>query len=813
MTLSCSSVPLLAVFCCGLGLGAMLPTPCEAAVKKENAARQNATVLSSASFHRRVDEQGGRVDFVFGDDAPFAECHASTMVQIADGSLLCAWFGGTKEKNPDVGIWTARFDGQIWSKPERTAKVSKTAHWNPVLFRDPRSKTVYLFFKVGVDVVHWRTYWVQSNDGGARWSKPVELVPGDVGGRGPVKNQPIVLADGSWLAPASTEKENGRRDVWRAFADRSRDHGKTWQRSDDFAIDADLHGPGAIQPTFWQSAPGKVHALMRTGAGALWRADSSDNGATWSKVHATNLPNNNSGIDALRLDDGRVLLVYNPVGTNWGPRTPLDLAVSRDNGKTWHTIAHLEDDPDHESEYSYPTIIRTRDGIAICYTWKRKRIRCWQIPLAALSAHEAKRPNVVLIMADDMGYECVGANGSTFYKTPNLDRLAAGGMRFVHAYSQPICTPSRVEIMTGRYNARNYVRFGYLHPAEITFGNVMRAAGYQTGIAGKWQLKGGFEGPRKFGFDDYCLWYLTRRPPRYANPGLEINGREFDFPGKYGPDLVSDHLVKFIQANRDRPFFAYYPMLLPHWPFQPTPDSKDWDPTETRPWPRSKWDRPHFRDMVAYADKMVGKIDRALKEAGVRENTLLIFTCDNGTYRSITSPFKGRLVRGGKGTTPNAGTHVPLIASWPGTIKPGQVSSELIDFSDLLPTLAEIGGAELPGDRAIDGRSFLPQLKGEPGNPRDWVFCWYERDGKRDGNVKRYARNQTYKLYHDGRFYDVPADELEKNNLKPDQLNPQAKQVRAQLQIVLDRMVEAEKQYSYGPAGGKRKKTKKKKQG
>lgn len=418
---------------------------------------------------------------------------------------------------------------------------------------------------------------------------------------------------------------------------------------------------------------------------------------------------------------------------------------------------------------------------------------------SAGSLHGSPKPNIVLIMADDMGYECVGANGSTFYKTPHLDRLAAGGMRFVHAYSQPICTPSRVQIMTGRYNARNYVRFGYLHPREITFANVLKAAGYRTCVAGKWQLKGGFEGPGKFGFEDYCLWQLTRRPPRYANPGLEINGKQFDFPGKYGPDLVSDHLVKFIKANKDRPFFAYYPMILPHWPFQPTPDSKDWDPNEKREWPRSKWNRPHFRDMVAYADKMVGKIDKALEDAGVRQNTLLIFTCDNGTYRGITSPFKDGVVKGGKGTTPNAGTHVPFICSWPGTIKPGQVSRDLVDFSDLLPTLAEVGGGKLPRDRVIDGRSFLPQLKGEKGNPRDWIFCWYERNGRRQSNkVKRFARNQTYKLYHDGKFYNVPADELEKRNLQPGEINTEARAVRAQLQAVLDKMAEAEKKYPYG---------------
>jgi arylsulfatase A len=422
-----------------------------------------------------------------------------------------------------------------------------------------------------------------------------------------------------------------------------------------------------------------------------------------------------------------------------------------------------------------------------------------RIPLGS-TAHAARadKTNIVLILADDMGYECVGANGSTFYETPNLDRLAAGGIRFDHAYSQPICTPSRVQIMTGRYNARNYVEFGLLQPNEITFANVLKKAGYATCVAGKWQLKGGFDGPTKFGFDEYCLWQLTRRPTRYPNPGLEINGREVNYAnGEYGPDLVSDYLIDFIRRHRDRPFFAYYPMILPHWPFQPTPDSDDWDPTETKEWPKEKWTRKHFRDMVAYTDKMVGKVDRALQECGVRENTLLLFTCDNGTYTGITSPFQGRKVRGGKGTTLNAGTHVPLIASWPGVIQHGAVSQQLVDFSDMLPTLAELGGGCPPQDRTLDGRSFLALLKGEPSSVRDWIYCWYERDGKRDERVKRFARNQTFKLYHDGRFYNIAKDELEERPLTRDGLGFAAKSVRVQLKKAIDDIYADEQNFPY----------------
>ncbi len=349
--------------------------------------KQDSTALSSAAFEKRVADAGGWADFVFGDERPFAECHASTVVQTKGGALLCACFGGTKEKDPDVSVWLSRFDGKAWAKPERAAKVKEMAHWNPVLFRDA-DDVISLFFKVGVDEVNWATYWMQSKDEGLTWLPRGELVKGDVGGWGPVKNKAITLADGAWLAPASLEVKEGKREIWTAFADRSVDGGTTWTRSADFAIedpkDRRFRGPGAIQPTFWESAPGKVHALVRTGAGIVWRTDSEDGGLTWVPMYATDLPNNNSGVDALRLEDGRVLLVYNPVGKNWGARTPLDLAVSSDNGKTWQTIAHLEDDPNLQSEYSYPAIVRTDAGVAVSYTWKRERIRCWQIPMSAL---------------------------------------------------------------------------------------------------------------------------------------------------------------------------------------------------------------------------------------------------------------------------------------------------------------------------------------------------------------------------------------------------------------------------------------------
>ena len=338
-----------------------------------------ADTTGPGAYGKQVREAGGEVSFVFGQERPFAQCHASSIVQAADGTTMAAWFAGTKEKHPDVGIWFAKKERGKWREPYRIAKVNDTAHWNPVLFRDAED-VVYLFFKIGPEIPFWQTYWMKSADNGENWSEPVELVDGDKGGRGPVRSAPIVLSDGSWLAPASSEHEG-----WNSFADRSTDRGATWTRSENFAADeAALGGTDSIQPTLWESEPGQVHALLRTKHGAIWTTHSEDYGQTWAPVTATDLPNNNSGIEALRLPDGRVVLCYNPVGGNWGDRTPLDLAISSDDGATWKTVAHLEDDPDTESEFSYPSMKLNVDesAVLLSYTWQRDRVRFWRIPLS-----------------------------------------------------------------------------------------------------------------------------------------------------------------------------------------------------------------------------------------------------------------------------------------------------------------------------------------------------------------------------------------------------------------------------------------------
>ncbi len=383
--------------------------------------------------------------------------------------------------------------------------------------------------------------------------------------------------------------------------------------------------------------------------------------------------------------------------------------------------------------------------------------------VASLSAAENSQPNVILIMADDFGYECLTANGGQSYQTPHLDTLAATGVRFDHCHVQPLCTPTRVQLMTGRYNVRNYLNFGTLVRSETTFGHLFKAAGYATGVCGKWQLGREVDSPQHFGFEESCLWQHTRRPPRYANPGLEYNGVEKDFDeGKYGPALVNDFALDFIARHRDRRFFLYYPMMLTHDPFQPTPDSKNWDPKIKSE--NAQKNVKHFADMTAYMDKLIGQLVFRLEELGLRENTLLIFLGDNGTLGSIHSQFKESSFKGGKGQTTHRGTHVPCIANWPAVISRGSVCSDLISSTDFLPSLCEAAGLSVPD--GVDGISFVPQLRGERGTPREWLYSWYSPRQQADMGIRESVFDRNFKLYRTGELFDLRIDPDEKHPLQ-----------------------------------------------
>ena len=326
-------------------------------------------------------------DYVFGDKREFAQCHASTLVRLDDGQFLVAWFGGTEEKNPDVGIWLSKGRPGHWSAPKEVAKIREDAHWNPVLQKASDGK-VYLYFKVGKEIAPWETWVKTSDDNGETWSDAYELVKGDKGGRGPVKNKLIELSDGTWLAGASNEMKR-----WEVFVDRSSDKGKTWTASPYFKIDTlEIKGKGAIQPTLWESKPGNVHMLVRTTGGLIGRSDSKDFGKTWSPIHKTGLPNPNSGIDLAKLADGTLALAYNPDHENWGSRAPLSLALSYDNGENWTDEIDL-DTGKKEDEFSYPAVISWGDSVAVTYTWNRQKIAFWlgsKKDIVELAAKEKK---------------------------------------------------------------------------------------------------------------------------------------------------------------------------------------------------------------------------------------------------------------------------------------------------------------------------------------------------------------------------------------------------------------------------------------
>jgi arylsulfatase A len=424
-------------------------------------------------------------------------------------------------------------------------------------------------------------------------------------------------------------------------------------------------------------------------------------------------------------------------------------------------------------------------------------------PVAAAEASGAKpdkRPNIVLIMADDMGYEALSVNGSDSYKSPNLDKLAAEGVRFTNCFANPLCTPSRAKIMTGQYNVRNYVKFGVLTRGQTTFAHQLKAAGYATCIAGKWQLGKQMDSPQHFGFEQSCLWQHTRSgrskqngktyDRRFVNPLLEFNGKEKDYVnGEYGPQVCTDFICDFIDKNKEQPFLVYYPMILTHCPFDPTPDSPDWDPkrlgSTTYKGDRNDPQR-HFRDMVAYADKLVGQVVEQLEKSGVRENTLLIFTSDNGTDKPIVSPWNGAQVVGGKGTMTDMGTRVPMIASWPAGIKQtGRVVDDLVEFCDMMPTICEVTGAKLPANYPGDGSSIVPVLQNNASaRKKDWIYIWYRGQvivrnkqysllAKTDGSNAQLTR---YKGPFDGR------------KLADSELSPPERAIKAEFEATLARL-------------------------
>ena len=405
--------------------------------------------------------------------------------------------------------------------------------------------------------------------------------------------------------------------------------------------------------------------------------------------------------------------------------------------------------------------------------------------------------NIILIMADDMGFETLGVYGSTDYQTPHLDQLAAEGMRFDSCYSTPLCTPSRIQLMTGKYNFRNYVGFGILDSTERTFGHLMQEAGYKTAVVGKWQLYGnarqyelaGQHGswPQQAGFDEYCLWQIDQRGSRFKDPLLFMNQREPQtFKDEFGPDIFCQYIEDYLERNQNEAFFLYYPMVLTHDPFQPTPMNDEFEAFDVA---ERVNDTTYFRDFVSYTDKIVGKITAKLKSLNLHERTLLIFIGDNGTDRDVVSNWRGQRIRGNKGYPTEYGTHVPGIAWWPGTVQPA-INNHLVDFTDWLPTIMETADAEIPKGFHTDGISLLGQLTGQENAPvREWVFGSYAPVW---GNFvpRTYVHDHEYKLDMEGKFFRFVDDVAEEHPISEADMSEEEKERRDRLQEVLDKMKE-----------------------
>ena len=403
---------------------------------------------------------------------------------------------------------------------------------------------------------------------------------------------------------------------------------------------------------------------------------------------------------------------------------------------------------------------------------------------------KSKQPNIVVILADDFGRELLTSyGGQSGYETPNLDQLARDGMQFNTCYSTPMCVPSRVELLTGRYSFRNYMAWGKIDRSQKTFPQLLKAAGYKTAMAGKWHPHGQWEldpvPPLHAGYDEFCSYdSVSMGESAKRGEGNRFWGGTISRNGKpekldrYGPEVYSDFLVDFIKRNREGPFLAFYAMTTMHRPFQPTADHPDApQPGQPAPkdWLGAKGGPENFVPMLEYADKMVGKIIRTLDKLGLAEDTILIFTADNGTdnisdAKTVRSQFMGREVRGGKYFPIELGVNVPLLVRWPGRVKAGSACHELVDFTDMFPTLCDLAGVALPHDYPLDGQSFVPLLDGKTDSLKPFTFTWgnFENNSSKYQDPSRHTdtlldviRGPRFKLYSDGRLFDTREDFLE----------------------------------------------------
>lgn len=386
--------------------------------------------------------------------------------------------------------------------------------------------------------------------------------------------------------------------------------------------------------------------------------------------------------------------------------------------------------------------------------------------LVAADAQAAPKPNIIFILSDDVGIGNIGCYGGHF-KTPNIDALAAGGTRFEHCYANPVCGPSRATCLTGRYVFRTgMLTNGYskqMRREEIMLPKVLKPAGYATASVGKWSqvpLE-----PGDWGFDEYLRFegsgkYWSSQVKTYTQ-----NGAQKELGDRYLPDVMHEFLMDFITRHKDQPFYIHYPMSQMHGKILRTPDS-------------AQDTKKFYDDNNAYMDKLVGQLVAALDKLGLRERTLLVFAGDNGTAREAapSATVDGRAISGMKGTMLEGGSRVPMIVNWPGVTPAGKVLKDLTDFTDFLPTFAELGGAKLP-EVKIDGHSFAAQIKGQAGTPRDWVYVQLAGE--------RYVRDARWKLTGTGDLFDLKEAPFQELAVAADSADPDAKAGRDKLQAVL----------------------------
>ncbi len=417
-----------------------------------------------------------------------------------------------------------------------------------------------------------------------------------------------------------------------------------------------------------------------------------------------------------------------------------------------------------------------------------------------------ERPNILFILADDVGQEVLSCYGGQSYETPHLDALARSGMKFRNGFSMPVCHPTRLTLMTGKYPFRHgKVTWGDFPKSEEehTWANRIARAGYSTYISGKWQLcllGDDPHHPHRLGFQHFDL-FGWHEGPRYYQPMIYRDGTvRDDTLGHYGPDVYVRGLIDFMKDNRDKPFLAYYSMAVCH------EVTDDLDP----PVPHGPFDRyDNYAEMVAEMDRNVGRLIAALEALKLRENTLVIFTADNGTppeiiiraegsellREPVVSRQNGMDIPGGKKQLTNDGTNVPLIANWPGKIKPGQVVDDLVDMSDFLPTFVDVVGGKVNEASAIDGFSFAPRLMGTGSSNRQWAYAeeavlpkpgGVEPDGSSSG--LRWVRTADWKLYNDGRLFNMRSDEREQYVVSVSDDGVKEKEARELLQSALKQL-------------------------